>query len=33
MQLVINTFGASLRKDGERFVVKAGRKRLEVSAH
>jgi len=33
MQLVINTFGASLRRDGERFVVKAGEKKLEVSAH
>ena len=33
MQLVINTFGASLRKDGERFVVRAGHKTLAVSAH
>jgi CRISPR-associated protein Cas1 len=33
VQLVINTFGASLRKQGERFVVKAGDKELAVSAH
>jgi CRISPR-associated protein Cas1 len=33
MQLVINTFGSSLRKQGERFVVQAGERRLEVSAH
>jgi CRISP-associated protein Cas1 len=33
MQLVINTFGASLRKQGERFVVRAGDKELAVSAH
>jgi len=33
MQLVINTFGASLRKEGERFVVRAGDKQLAVSAH
>lgn len=33
MQLVINTFGASLRKEGERFVVRAGDKHLAVSAH
>jgi CRISPR-associated protein Cas1 len=33
MQLVINTFGASLRKQGERFVVRAGDKKLAVSAH
>src|SRR5205085_367695 len=33
MQLVINTFGASLRKEGERFLVKAGDKQLAVSAH
>lgn len=33
MQLVINTFGASLRKEGERFVVQAGDKKLAVSAH
>lgn len=33
MQLVINTFGASLRKEGERFVVRAGDKKLDVSAH
>ena len=28
MQLVINTFGASLRRKGDRFVVRAGSKRL-----
>ena len=33
MQLVINTFGASLRKEGGRFVVTAGEKKLAVSAH
>jgi len=33
MQLVINTFGASLRKQGEQFLVKAGDKQLRVSAH
>ena len=26
MQLVINTFGASLRKEGNRFLVRAGDK-------
>jgi CRISPR-associated protein Cas1 len=33
MQLVINTFGASLRKQGDRFLVKAGDKEFAVSAH
>ncbi len=33
MQLVINTFGASLRKQGDRFLVKAGDKQFAVSAH
>jgi CRISPR-associated protein Cas1 len=33
MQLVINTFGASLRKEGDRFLVKAGDKQFAVSAH
>jgi CRISPR-associated protein Cas1 len=33
MQLVINTFGASLRKQGEQFLVQAGDKKLAVSAH
>src|SRR5262249_10840288 len=33
VQLVINTFGASLRKQGEQFVVKAGDKKFAVSAH
>ena len=33
MQLVINTFGASLRKQGEQFVVTAGNKKLALSAH
>src|SRR5262249_19876799 len=33
MQLVINTFGASLRKQGEQFLVQAESQRLAVSAH
>jgi CRISPR-associated protein Cas1 len=33
VQLVINTFGASLRKQGEQFLVKAGDRKLAVSAH
>src|SRR5262245_5631139 len=33
MQLVINSFGASLRKQGDRFLIQAGDKKLEVSAH
>jgi CRISPR-associated protein Cas1 len=33
MQLVINTFGASLRKEGDRFLVRAGDKQFAVSAH
>jgi len=33
VQLVINTFGASLRKEGDRFLVQAGDKRFAVSAH
>src|SRR4051794_18321281 len=33
MQLVINTFGASLRKQGEQFLVQADGQRLTVSAH
>jgi CRISPR-associated protein Cas1 len=33
MQLVINTFGAALRKQGDRFLVRAGGKELAVSAH
>jgi CRISPR-associated protein Cas1 len=33
MQLVINTFGARLRRDGERFLVRVGEKKLAVSAH
>ena len=33
MQLVINSFGAKLRKEGDRFVVTAGSKKLAVSAH
>jgi CRISPR-associated protein Cas1 len=32
MQIVINTFGASLRRQGDRFVVKAGTKRQMFSA-
>jgi CRISPR-associated protein Cas1 len=33
VQLVINTFGASLRKEGNRFLVRAGDKEFAVSAH
>ena len=33
MQLIINTFGASLRKQGEQFLVSAENQRLAVSAH
>jgi CRISP-associated protein Cas1 len=33
VQLVINTYGASLRKQGDRFVVRAGDKQIAVSAH
>lgn len=33
MQLVINTFGACLRKQGERFLVRAEDRELAVSAH
>jgi CRISPR-associated protein Cas1 len=33
MQLVINTFGASLRKQGEQFLVQAGDRKFAVSAH
>ena len=33
MQLVINTFGSSLRRKGERFLVKAGDKQVAFSAH
>src|SRR3954454_5704371 len=32
MQLVINTFGASLRRKGERFIIRAGSKKLTASA-
>jgi hypothetical protein len=32
MQLVINTFGASLRRKGDQFVVRAGSNRMAVSA-
>lgn len=32
MQLVINTFGASLRRKGDRFMVRAGSNQLAVSA-
>ena len=31
MQLVINTLGATLRKQGERLVVRAGDKELAAS--
>jgi hypothetical protein len=33
MQLVINTFGASLRKQSDRFLIQAGQKQFAVSAH
>jgi hypothetical protein len=33
MQLVINTFGASLKRKGDRFVVRAGSNQSAVSAH
>ena len=33
MQLVINTLGAALRKQGDRFLVRAGDRELAVSAH
>jgi CRISPR-associated protein Cas1 len=33
LQLVINTFGASLRKQGDQFLVQAGDRRFAVSAH
>jgi CRISPR-associated protein Cas1 len=33
MQLVINTFGASLRTQGDRFLIQAGDKKFAVSAH
>ena len=33
MQLVINTFGAALRRQGDRFLVKAAGRELGVSAH
>jgi CRISPR-associated protein Cas1 len=33
VQLIVNTFGASLRKQGEQFLVRAGDKQLSVSAH
>jgi CRISPR-associated protein Cas1 len=33
VQLIINTFGASLRKQGDRFLIRAAEKELAVSAH
>jgi CRISPR/Cas system-associated endonuclease Cas1 len=33
VQLVINTFGANLRKQGDQFLVQAGDDKLAVSAH
>lgn len=33
MQLVVNTFGAALRKQGDRFLIRARDKELAVSAH
>ena len=32
MQLVINTFGSSLRRKGDRFVVKARERKVAFSA-
>ncbi len=32
MQLVINTFGASLKRPGDRFVIRAGPNRLKAAA-
>jgi CRISPR-associated protein Cas1 len=33
VQLIVNTFGASLRKQGEQFLVQAGERKFAVSAH
>jgi CRISPR-associated protein Cas1 len=33
VQLIINTFGSALRKQGEQFLIQAGNQRLAVSAH
>jgi len=33
VQLVVNTFGASLRKEGETFLVTAGDRKFQVSSH
>src|SRR5207253_2382908 len=33
MQLVINTFAAALRRQGDRFLIRAGERELAVSAH
>src|SRR3954469_5620040 len=33
MQLVVNTFGATVRRTGERFVVKAAGREQAISAH
>jgi CRISPR-associated protein Cas1 len=33
VQLVINTFGATLRRQGDRFLIKAGDRELAVSVH
>jgi CRISP-associated protein Cas1 len=32
MQLIINTFGTSLRRKGDRFIIKAGNKQVAFSA-
>jgi CRISPR-associated protein Cas1 len=32
MQLVVNTFGACIRRKGDRFVVRAGSEQMAVSA-
>ncbi len=31
MQLVINTFGASLKRKGDRFLIRAGANRLSLA--
>src|SRR5882724_1206929 len=33
MQLVINTFGASLRRKGDRFVIRVAERSVDISAH
>ena len=33
MQLVLNTFGAALRRQGDRFLIRAGSREAGFSAH